>query len=90
MTSYKFKVFGKVQGVWYRRYVAQIAYVLDYVGYVKNLSDGSLEIAINLESEVELESFITKLYEGSLLSIVTDVTYEKIDFVEFLDFKKIL
>lgn len=88
MNTYKLKVFGKVQGVWYRRYVVQIAYILDYVGYIKNLKDGSVEIVVNLESEVEVESLISKLYEGSMLSIVTDVTYERIDFIEFKNFEK--
>lgn len=88
MNTYKLKVFGKVQGVWYRRYVLKIAKALGYTGYIKNLDDGSVEIVVNLESEVKVESLISKLYEGSMLSSVTDITYEKIDFKEFKNFEK--
>ncbi len=49
MNSYKFIVFGKVQGVWYRKYVVQIAKTLGFVGYVKNLPNGNVEVVVNLD-----------------------------------------
>ncbi|WP_024954640.1 acylphosphatase [Sulfurospirillum arcachonense] len=88
MNSYKFIIFGKVQGVWYRKYVMQIAKALGYVGYVKNLKDGSVEVVVNLDLQSELESFISKLYEGSTFSKVTDIECQKIDFVDFENFEK--
>lgn len=38
------KVFGRVQMVMFRDFVKRKARSLDLVGYVKNLSDGSVEI----------------------------------------------
>jgi len=88
MNSYKFTIFGKVQGVWYRKYVAQIAKTLGFVGYVKNLSNGCVEVVVNLDLQSELESFVSKLYEGSTFSKVEDVECIKIDFVDFEKFEK--
>jgi acylphosphatase len=86
MNTYKFTVFGKVQGVWYRKYVLQVADSLGFVGYVKNLPNGNVEVVVNLELQTELESFVSKLYEGSTFSKVTDVECIKIDFEDFKDF----
>jgi len=88
MNTYKIQVFGKVQGVWYRKYVLQIASVLNYTGYVENLVDGSVEIIININTQIELEYFISKLYTGSSFSNVTKVEYKEIDYVEFDAFTK--
>ena len=87
MNSYKFTIFGKVQGVWYRKYVMQIAKTLGFVGYVKNLSSGCVEVVVNLDLQSELESFVSKLYEGSTFSKVEDVECIKIDFVDFEKFE---
>jgi len=87
MSTYKFTVFGRVQGVWYRKYVMQIANTLGFVGYVKNLPNGSVEVVVNLDLQTELESFVSKLYEGSTFSKVTDVECIKIDFEEFKEFE---
>ena len=82
METYRLIVFGKVQGVWYRKYVKDIADILGYVGYVKNMIDGSVEVVVNIELQSELELFISKLYEGSTFSKVKDVKCQKIDFCE--------
>jgi len=89
MNSYKFTVIGKVQGVCYIKYVMQIAESLDYVGYIKNLEDESVEVVVNLELQSELESFVSKLYEGSTFSNVTDIECIKIDFIDFQTFEKL-
>jgi len=87
MNSYKFTIFGKVQGVWYRKYVMQVAKTFGFVGYVKNMPNGCVEVVVNLELQSELEAFITKLYEGSTFSKVKDVECIKIDFVNFDKFE---
>ncbi len=87
MNTYKFTVFGRVQGVWYRKYVMQIANTLGFVGYVKNLPNGNVEVVVNLELQSELEAFVSKLYEGSTFSKVTDVECIKIDFIDFKKFE---
>jgi len=89
MNSYKFTVFGRVQGVWYRKYVVQIANTLGFVGYVKNLSNGCVEVVVNLDLQSELEAFVSKLYDGSTFSKVTDVECIKVDFIDFEKFEKL-
>ncbi len=89
MNSYKFTIFGRVQRVWYRKYVMQIAKTLDFVGYVKNLPNGCVEVVVNLDLQSELEAFVSKLYEGSTFSKVKDVECIKIDFIDFDKFEEI-
>lgn len=88
MNTYTLNVKGRVQGVNYRRFVVEMAKALGYVGYVKNLSDGSVEVVINATYEEDLEFFISKLYDGSMFSDVHDVTCKKIDKLIFDDFEK--
>jgi len=61
---------------------------LNYVGYVKNLNDGSVEVVFNAEYEEELEFFISKLYDGTLFSAVKDITCKKVDAMTFDTFEK--
>ena len=58
------------------------------VGFVKNSTDGSVEVVINAEYEEDLEFFISKLYDGSMFSDVQDVTCTKIENMIFDDFEK--
>jgi len=81
-------VIGRVQGVNYRRFVVEMAQALGYVGYVKNMNDGSVEVVINATYEEDLEFFISKLYDGSMFSDVHDVTCRKIEHMIFDDFEK--
>lgn len=81
-------VTGRVQGVNYRRFVVEMAQALGYVGYVKNMNDGSVEVVINATYEEDLEFFISKLYDGSMFSDVHDVTCRKIEHMIFDDFEK--
>ncbi len=87
MNSYRFTIFGKVQGVGFRQYVMQIAKSLKFVGYVKNLPDGCVEVVVNFDLQSELEACVSKLYEGSSLSKVDDVECIKIDFIDFEKFE---
>ncbi|WP_333804108.1 acylphosphatase [Sulfurospirillum sp.] len=88
MNTYKLMVTGRVQGVNYRRFVVDMAQALDYVGYVKNINDGSVEVVINTTYEEDLEFFISKLYDGSMFSDVKDVTCTKINKLVFDNFEK--
>ncbi|MBP1681748.1 MAG: putative acylphosphatase [Proteobacteria bacterium] len=88
MNTYKLMVIGRVQGVNYRRFVVEMAQALGYVGYVKNMNDGSVEVVINATYEEDLEFFISKLYDGSMFSDVHDVTCRKIEHMIFDDFEK--
>ena len=58
---------GRVQGVGFRYAVKQIAMGFDICGWVKNLSDGTVELHINGEEE-EIEEFIQEIAEESTMA----------------------
>ncbi len=71
----KLVVSGLVQGVWFRKFVSDVANHLGINGWVRNAEDGSVEIlaAGNLES---LEKLETELWRGTPLSDVRSVRWE--------------
>lgn len=68
-------VTGHVQGVRYRDYVQVSATELGLLGYVRNLSDGTVEVVAEGEPDV-LKEFVEHLNEGSLLSRVESVSVD--------------
>jgi acylphosphatase len=68
-------VSGKVQGVRYRTYVQESATELDLVGYVKNLTDGTVEVVAQGLPDT-LKEFVEYLNEGSLLAKVESVSID--------------
>ena len=85
MRVLKAKVYGKVQGVWFRKYTLDCANRFGIVGTVKNLRDGTVLVYAMGKN---LEKFIKYLNSGPPNSDVN-----KIDFswdtskMEFSDFK---
>jgi len=82
MEWYRFIVFGKVQGVYYRKAVSQAFMKKQFKGYIKNLSDGTVEVVAEVFDD-DFDMFMAILNEGSLLSTIDDVSYEIIDDAEF-------
>ena len=78
MEWYKFIIFGKVQGVFYRKSVSQALMKKQFKGYIQNLSDGTVEVVAEVFDD-DFETFMNILKEGSLLSTVDEVKYEIID-----------
>ena len=72
MNTYKFIISGKVQGVYYRKTIASNSNSLKFNGYVKNLSNGSVEAVVSCE-ETRLSEFIAILKKGSQYSKVTNI-----------------
>jgi acylphosphatase len=66
---------GGVQGVAYRTYAQDSATELGLVGYVKNMSDGSVQVVAQGSPEV-LKEFVEYLHEGSLMSEVSGVAVD--------------
>ncbi|MBI2048563.1 MAG: acylphosphatase [Parcubacteria group bacterium] len=66
---------GRVQMVMYRDFVKRGARALEIVGWVKNLSDGTVEVVAQGE-KTQLEMLIERLKRGSILSHVDDVHAE--------------
>ncbi len=78
MELFRFIVFGRVQGVYYRKSVSQAAMKKQIRGYVKNLPDGTVEVVAELIEE-DLEDFLTILREGSPLSHTDEIFHTLID-----------
>lgn len=82
MEWYRFVVFGRVQGVFYRKSVSQALMKKQFKGYIQNLQDGTVEVVAEIFDE-DFDTFMQILKEGSPVSSVENVTYEIIDDAEF-------
>ena len=78
MEWYKFIIYGKVQGVFYRKSVSQALMKKQFKGYMQNLSDGRVEVVAEVFDD-EFDTFMNILKEGSLMSTVEDIRYEIFD-----------
>ena len=85
--TYKFLVSGKVQGVWYRKFVSERANKKGFKGYVRNLDDGKVEAVSNIENNEKLNEFIEILKEGSPYSVVENINIYEIPEVKFNTFE---
>ena len=72
----KYTVKGKVQGVYYRRYVQKHAIKLGLNGYTKNLKNGDVLIVAASEKLDALKEFITICYEGPEKAKVNEIIEE--------------
>lgn len=66
---------GRVQNVRFRDYVQVSATELEIFGWVKNLSDGTVEVVAQGSPDI-LKEFVEYLHEGSLLSQVEAVSVD--------------
>lgn len=65
-------IHGKVQGVWFRAWTADMARELGLTGWVRNLPDGGVE-AVAQGDRQALERFVERLHDGPPLARVTRV-----------------
>jgi len=72
----KFIVKGKVQGVFYRKYISQAMNKRGFIGYVKNLKDGSVEVVVKIEPNQNISEILEILNEGSPKSEVETITMD--------------
>ena len=82
MEWYRFIIFGKVQGVFYRKSVSQAIMKKQFKGYIQNLDDGTVEVVAEVFDD-DLDVFMGILKSGSLLSSVDEVKYEIINEADF-------
>lgn len=82
MAWYRFIVFGRVQGVFYRKAVSQALMKKKFKGYIQNLPDGTVEVVAEVFDD-DFDVFMQILKEGSPLSSVEDIRYEIIDDAAF-------
>jgi len=64
MKHLKIKVYGKVQGVYYRATAVEMAKLHNVYGYVKNEKDGTVYIEVEGEEE-NIKKFVAWCYIGS-------------------------
>ena len=74
MRVLKAKVYGKVQGVWFRKYTLDSARDIGVVGMVKNLVDGTVLVNASGKDE-NLREFKELLENGSPNSRVDKIDY---------------
>ena len=80
-------VSGRVQGVFFRDHTRRWASSLGLTGWVRNLSDGRVEVTAEGDKE-RIETLISKLKEGPPLARVDKVEVKWEDYRgEFEDFR---
>lgn len=72
MNAVKLTISGKVQGVGYRRWLAQHAVALGLKGYVQNLASGAVEALLLGDDGVVVE-LVNRAKVGPSHAVVTDV-----------------
>lgn len=77
MTTVHVIVSGKVQGVFFRDYTRRRAMELGLSGWVRNLSDGSVEVLVDGRKK-DVDAMISWFQDGSPLSLVTSVIADEI------------
>lgn len=78
MKSYRFIIRGRVQGVWYRKSVQELAAKAGFDGYIRNLSDSSVEAVVTCDKK-RLNEFAALLQRGSDLSYVEETEMTEIE-----------
>ena len=68
-------VSGRVQGVAYRYYAEDAATKLELSGWIRNCSDGTVEVLAQGEPDA-LKEFVEYLHEGSLQAVVEAVAVD--------------
>lgn len=79
-------VSGRVQGVFFRAYTQSRATSLGVVGFVRNLSDGRVEV-MAVGTALQLEAFSLWLQSGPPQARVEGVTQEIVALQEFEGFE---
>jgi acylphosphatase len=76
---------GRVQGVYYRSFLKDVAWRIGVTGWGKNSPDGTVE-AFACGAEEQLNEFEKELKVGSEASVVDSVKVSDSDYKNFNDF----
>jgi len=80
------RVYGRVQGVFFRAFTKSVAEDLGLKGWVRNVEDGSVEIVAE-GNEEDLRKFLEEVRRGPPAAIVEKVDVEWEDYTgEFMGF----
>ena len=69
------RIYGRVQGVWFRAWTVQAATDLGLAGWVRNRADGSVE-ALFVGAADAVEAMVAKCHEGPPVARVDEVVRE--------------
>lgn len=75
---------GRVQGVYFRAYTQKQAVKLNVNGFVRNLSNGDVEIVASGHSE-DLKKLVAWSHKGPILAKVSDVLVNQHDSGEIFE-----
>ncbi len=76
-------VSGRVQHVFYRKFVSQSMMRAGFEGYIRNLDDGTVEVVVwVINEEEDLPKIHAILKEGSPMSSVEDIQCEETENIE--------
>ncbi len=84
--TYEIKVYGRVQGVNFRRSAAFRAKLLGVVGFVRNEPDGSVFVEAEGD-DVALQKFLNWCKKGSLIARVDRIDVEEISGKDYSEFR---
>jgi acylphosphatase len=85
MKTMRIKVFGRVQGVFYRQSAQEKAHQLNLKGTVRNCEDDTVEI-VATGNEEQLDQLIAWCREGPPRAKVTDVFTQELSLQQFYNF----
>jgi len=77
--TYQCIISGKVQGVYYRSYVQEMASEAGFDGYVMNLKNSDVEACVTVKDDKALQYFLDILKAGSPYSHVDHIDTRLID-----------
>jgi acylphosphatase len=86
MKSVRIKIAGLVQGVYFRKYIADEAKKLGILGHVRNLESGEVEVMAE-GSLVDVDKMIAVCKKGSPHSKVKSVDVQDINHIGFDNFR---
>lgn len=86
MAAWEMHIYGKVQGVWYRKFVETNALKAGIMGWVQNEPDGSVTARVEHNDEEQLEHLMALCAEGPEHSKVERIEIKHVPFTGFTDF----
>ncbi len=86
MKTYKMQISGNVQGIFFRKFIEEIASKLELKGFCRNLDNGDVEAVVEGRDE-NVNKMLDICKKGSMHSEVKSVEVEEINHQGFKDFK---
>jgi acylphosphatase len=72
------RIYGKVQGVWYRAWAEQTAQHLGVAGWVRNRADQTVEAVLS-GADAAVQAMIAACWQGPAKAEVTDIIISSYD-----------